>query len=235
MRQRWHDLLFAHWPVAALDLRRHIPASLEIDTFDGQAWLGIVPFRMSGVRPRFTPALPWLSAFPELNVRTYVRDISGANPRPGVFFFSLEAANPVAVALARRWFHLPYFRAQMGLEHDGDAIVYHSRRVHRHAPSAEFQGRYRPVGDILRVAPDSLDSWLTARYCLYTTDRDGHLLRGEIDHRPWPLQPAEAEFMTNTMAISHGLVLPAIPPVLHFSRFLDVHVWPLVQVSPSPL
>src|SRR5215470_11526964 len=142
MAQSWHDLLFAHWPVDPAVLRSRIPAKLTIDTFDGSAWLGIVPFRMSGVRLRATPALPWLSAFPELNVRTYVT----AEGKPGVFFFSLDAANPVAVAAARRFFHLPYFRARMSCRPDGDGIRYASQRTHRGAPSAELRGRYRPLG-----------------------------------------------------------------------------------------
>jgi uncharacterized protein len=106
MAQSWHDLLSAHWPVTAAALRPHIPARLAIDTFDGQAWLGVVPFRMSGVRLRGTPAVPWLSAFPELNVRTYVL----ADAKPGVWFFSLDAGNAIAAAIAREWFHLPYLR-----------------------------------------------------------------------------------------------------------------------------
>ena len=112
MAQSWHDLLFAHWRVEEATLRRHIPAELEIDTYEGQAWLGVVPFRMSGVRLRGTPAIPWLSAFPELNVRTYVV----ADGKPGVWFFSLDAGNRIAVAIARAWFHLPYFRARMSCE-----------------------------------------------------------------------------------------------------------------------
>src|ERR1700687_6083754 len=109
MAGTWRDLLFAHWPVATTSLRPLVPARLRIDTFDGQAWLAVVPFRMSGVRLRGTPAMPWLSAFPELNVRTYVR----CGAKPGVWFFSLDAGNPLAVGIARAWFHLPYYRAWM--------------------------------------------------------------------------------------------------------------------------
>jgi uncharacterized protein YqjF (DUF2071 family) len=111
MAQIWHDLLFAHWPVPQAVLRPRIPAQLAVDTFDGQGWLGVVPFRMSGVRLRGTPRVPWLSAFPELNVRTYVV----ADGKPGVWFFSLDAGNAIAVAIARAWFHLPYFRARMSM------------------------------------------------------------------------------------------------------------------------
>src|SRR6266508_3536850 len=109
MRMQWHDLLFMHWPVNRDALRRYIPPRLEIDTFDGSAWIGVVPFRMSGVVPRLLPPVPYLSAFPELNVRTYV----SAEGKPGVWFFSLDAGNPIAVEAARDVFHLPYYNAQM--------------------------------------------------------------------------------------------------------------------------
>ncbi len=134
MAQTWHDLLFAHWPVPIATLRPHIPTCLAIDTFEGQAWLAVVPFRMSGVRLRGTPA-PWLSAFPELNVRTYV----AADGKPGVWFFSLDAGNPLAVAIARAWFHLPYFRARMSCEERNDWIEYKSERTHRHHPPWPLQ------------------------------------------------------------------------------------------------
>ncbi len=227
MAQNWHDLLFAHWPVDAQALRPHIPDSLQIDTFEGQAWIGVVPFRMSGVRPRLTPALPWLSAFPELNVRTYVM----AGDKPGVWFFSLEAANPVAVEVARRWFHLPYFYAEMALPERGGWIRYKSHRIHRGAPPAEFVGRYRPAGAVELSRRGTLAHWLTERYCLYALDGRGRLGRGEIHHARWPLQPAEAEIEVNTMTQPHGIALPDIPPLLHFARRLDVVVWPLRAVN----
>ena len=142
MAQSWHDLLFAHWPVPSKELRAGIPASLEIDTYDGQAWLGIVPFRMSGVRFRGIPALPGLSAFPELNIRTYVT----AGGKPGVFFFSLEAANPIAVRAARYWYHLPYRHARMACRAEGDGIAYTSQRTYWRASPAAFVGQCRPIG-----------------------------------------------------------------------------------------
>src|SRR6266568_4326072 len=134
MAQRWHDLLFAHWPVPAAELQHHIPTPLTIDTFNGQAWLAVVPFRMSGVRLRGTPAVPWLSAFPELNVRTYVK----CEGRPGVWFFSLDAGNPLAVAIARAWFHLPYFRARMRCSNRDGWIEYDSQRARTGAFAARF-------------------------------------------------------------------------------------------------
>jgi len=221
MAQSWHDLLFAHWPVAAPLLRPHIPSRLAIDTFDGQAWLGVVPFRMSGVRLRGTPAVPWLSAFPELNVRTYVV----ANEKPGVWFFSLDAGNALAVSIARAWFHLPYFRASMSCEERNGWIEYRSERTHRGTPSGVLQGRYRPLGATSSAPSGSLEHFLTERYCLYAADGAGRIIRGEIHHGPWPLQPAEAELTKNTMAKIAGISLPAARPLLHFSKRQDVIVW----------
>lgn len=223
MTQSWHDLLFAHWPVppaALAPLLRTLPGGLELDLWQGEAWIGVVPFRMSGVRPRWAPALPGLSAFPELNVRTYVRQRGAA----GVYFFSLDAANAVAVAVARAWFALPYFRARMRCEARGEALDYRSRRTHRGAPPAELAARYGPSGPPRPAAAGTLEHWLTERYALFVPRGRG-LWRGDIHHRPWPLQAAEAEFERDTMARAAGLTLPDRAPLLHFARRLDVCVW----------
>ena len=229
MSQRWCDLLFAHWPVPAAALRSRIPEELEIDTFDGTAWVAVVPFRMEAIRPRGLPAVPWLSRFPELNLRTYVQ----SDDRPGVFFFSLDASNPVAVAAARSLFLLPYFRARMTCEREGDAITYRSRRTHSGAPGADLDARYGPAGDVFHAAPGTLEHFLTERYCLYTSGasvgrRSDALYRGDIHHSPWPLQPARATFAVNSLPQSVGLELEAGQmPHLLFARSLDVRVWPL--------
>lgn len=225
MAQGWRDLLFAHWPVAMDLMRRLVPESLPLDTFDGRAWISIVPFRMEGVRPRLLPALPWLSAFPELNARTYVT----RGGRPGVYFFSLDAGNPLAVRIARKFFHLPYFDADMTLFEKGDWFEYDSRRAHRGQPPARFVGRYRPTGGVYRAEDGSLDQWLTERYCMYPVSRTGRVYRGEIHHAPWPLQPAEAEIEINTLTESLGLELRGAP-LLHFARRLDVAVWPITRL-----
>jgi uncharacterized protein len=221
MAQSWHDLLFAHWPVPEADLRRHIPARLAIDTFAGQAWLGVVPFRMSGVRLRGTPAVPGLSAFPELNVRTYVV----ADGKPGVWFFSLDADNKIAVAIARAWFHLPYFRARMSCKAQDGWIEYRCGRSHRGAPCGVLNGRYRPVGEPCLAATGSLEYFLTERYCLYTSDKGGQIICAEIHHPPWPLQTAEAELISNTMPEADGIYVEPTKPFLHFSKRQDVVVW----------
>jgi uncharacterized protein YqjF (DUF2071 family) len=220
MTQSWHELLFAHWPVDFAVIRAKVPHALPIDTFDGHAWLGIVPFRMSNVAPRGVPALPWMSAFPELNVRTYVT----LDAKPGVYFFSLDAANPVAVRVARL-LHLPYYTAAMEVAAGGDWIHYRSRRSARRGEPAELQARYRPVGDPRPPLPGTLEYFLTERYCLYTVDSAGRRARLDIHHPPWRLQSAEAEFAVNTMADASGIRLPAIAPLLHYSQRQDMIAW----------
>ncbi len=217
-RQTWCDLLFAHWPVPAEALAPLLPPGLKLQTFDGSAWLGVVPFRMEGVMRRPLPDLPWISAFPELNVRTYVE----RDGKAGVWFFSLDATQPLAVWAARTFFHLPYHRARMSLEHDGDDIVYRSAR---RSGDARLEGRYGPTGPVSLSQSGTLDHWLTERYCLFADDgRDG-LSITEVHHAPWPLQPAHATFDVQTMHEPAGITLPDSAPVLHFVRHLDVVVW----------
>lgn len=222
LAMEWHDLLFMHWPVPADALRPLIPDSLHLDTFEGSAWLGVVPFRMSGVRPRFLPAVPQLSNFPELNLRTYV----SADGKPGIWFFSLDAHNPLAVRLARAAFKLPYYDADISCRVSGDEVRYSSVRTHRGAPPARFQSRYRPTGEVFESGPDSLENFLTERYCLYAADKRGRVSRGDIHHHMWPLQGAEADVETLDMTAQIGLDLPDTEPLLHYSRRLDVVAWP---------
>lgn len=226
MAQSWHDLLFAHWPVEVDLVRNKIPNALSLDTFGGQAWIGVVPFRMSGVRLRGTPAVPRLSAFPELNVRTYV----SAEGKSGVWFFSLDAANRIAVEVARAWFRLPYFQARMSCELEREAVNYSSLRQDDRAPAAKLLARYKPQGAAFTAKTGTLEHWLTERYCLYTQNRRGEILRSEIHHPPWSLQAAEAEIVENSMAQAAGVALPSITPLLHFSRRQDVLVWPLRKI-----
>jgi uncharacterized protein YqjF (DUF2071 family) len=225
MTQTWSDLLFAHWPVSPAALRPLVPSGLEIDVYAGNAWVGVVPFCIPRLAPRGAPRRLGL-AFPELNVRTYVT----AEGKPGVWFFSLDAASALAVVVARATYHLPYFWARMRMGEDADAIDYTSRRRHPGSPSAEFAGRYWPSGPVFVSDPGSLEYFLTARYCLYAANRAGRLLRGEINHPPWPLQAANALIATNTMAAAHGIEL-AGPPLLHFARRIDMVAWWPERVS----
>jgi uncharacterized protein YqjF (DUF2071 family) len=222
MEQRWNNLLFAHWPVAPDVIRALVPRTLPLDLYDGTAWVSVTPFYLNNLRPRGLPALPWVSEFPEINVRTYVT-LGG---KAGIYFFSLDAGSALAVLGARMTYHLPYFRAEMSVRTTEDGMIaYHARRTHRGAPPAVFSARYRPAGAMFRSAPDSLDHWLTERYCLYAVDSVGQIYRAEIHHVPWPLQPAEAQIDQNTMALAAGIALPTQPPRLTFSSRLDVLVW----------
>ena len=224
----WHDLLFMHWPVPADALRPLIPASLHLDTFDDSAWLGVVPFRMSGVRPHFLPAIPQLSDFPELNLRTYV----SAEGRPGIWFFSLDAHNRAAVRLARATFKLPYYDAEMSCRVSGDEVRYRSVRTHRGAPPARFEGRYRSTGEVFESRPDSLENFLTERYCLYSADNRGRVRRGDIHHHLWPLQGAEVDVENLDMTRQIGVSLPDTEPLLHYARRLDVVAWTPHRIHP---
>lgn len=222
MGQTWYRLLFAHWAVAPDALGPLIPRPLQLDRRGGAAWIGITPFEVAGLRLRGTPPLPWLSRFPELNVRTYVR----YGGRPGIYFFSLDAARVAAVFAARRGYQLPYFHAEMTIDHQDSTVSYKSTRTDSSGPPAEFRARYRPSGAPLSIDDGSLERWLAERYCLYVVDGRGRVLRGEIHHSPWPLQPAEATIEVNTMAAPLGIRLNS-DPVLHYSVRLDVLVWPL--------
>ena len=220
MGQTWEDLLFAHWRVPLDELRPHVPAGLEIDEHDGAAWIGVTPFRVTGVRARGTLPLPYVSRFLELNVRTYVR----AGEKPGIWFFSLDASSRGAVEVARRTYRLPYFHARMSANKRGATVDYECSRIDE--PGRVFSGSYRPAGDVFPAAPGSLEWFLAERYCLYAGDR-GRVARAEIHHRPWPLQPAEAEIQLASIA---PFELRG-EPLLHYSRRQDVVIWPLEQLG----
>ena len=221
MAQTWSDLLFAHWPVDVHQLRPLVLGSLALDTYAGRAWVGLVPFQLSHLRPRGLPAFPWISTFPELNLRTYVK----VDEKPGIYFFCLDAGNPLAVTAARLGYHLPYFRARMTIRHPRDWVLFSSHRTHGGVPPAEFVAQYRPTSAVFQALPGTLEYFLTARYCLYAVDRQARVYRGEIDHRPWPLQPAEAKITKQTLAEAHGIGLPDESPLLHFAQRMDMVAW----------
>jgi uncharacterized protein YqjF (DUF2071 family) len=226
MRQNWGKLLFMHWPIEAQGLRPLIPERLEIDSFDGTAWIAIVPFTMWGVRPIFTPPVPFLSAFHELNVRTYVH-LDGV---PGVWFLSMEANSMAAVTTARTFFHLPYFNAEINLEQEGKTIIYSSSRTHKGAPSAEFDATWEIGARLPEAERGSLAFFLTERYCLYSSDGE-HLYRQRIHHVPWPLQEATLSSFNSTMIEALELPTPEGEPLLHYAEALeDVDFWPADEV-----
>jgi len=221
MTQSWHDLLFAHWPLDPDTLRDKVPAKLPLDLFDGCAWIGVVPFHMTNVAPRGVPSLPLVSAFPELNVRTYVT-LGG---KPGVYFFSLDAASTLAVIGARIVFNLPYYRAAMAVQRGPQRVTYRSAR--RSRTNAQFAASYGPVAPVAEARPGTLEYFLTERYCLYAITRNGETRRLEIHHRQWPLQLADAQMAVNTMTTAVGIMLPRVEPLLHFAKRMDVLTWGL--------
>ena len=212
--QSWVDLAFLHWRVDPDVVRPLLPDTLELETFDGSAWVGIVPFVLTGLRMRGLLPVPGLSTFPEVNVRTYVT----RDDRPGVWFFSLDAGSTLFVEAAKRLYRLPYERAQMRCERLDDVVHYESSRA-----GGAFSARYRGDGDLFQAGPGSLEEFLVERYCLYTAD-GGRDYRAEIHHAPWDLQRGEASVDLNTLS---PVELPPDEPHVLFSPRQDVVVWPL--------
>jgi hypothetical protein len=222
MGQTWVDLLFIHWPIQPALLRSLIPQPFEIDTFDGVGWIGVVPFGMIDIHFRGLPPLPLFSNFLELNVRTYVR----WRDKAGVYFFSLDAENFVAVEVARSQFSLPYFAAKMRKEKRNDAIDYSSERIDRRGEKAIFEASYRPTSNVYVSQSGTLANWLTERYCFLAINHSSQPVVGEIHHRPWPLQNADAEIRQNTYIKALGLDLETQErPVLHYSSRLETIEW----------
>jgi uncharacterized protein YqjF (DUF2071 family) len=214
----WVDLAFLHWRVDERELRKLVPPSVELETFDGSAWLGIVPFLMTGTRARGNPPVPRLSTFPELNVRTYVT----RDGKPGIWFFSLDATSRLFVEGAKWRYKLPYHQAQMACRRIGEHVHYESARA-----GAAFSGNYRGHGDLFQAETGTLEHFLTERYCLYTED-GGRAYRASIHHPPWDLQRAEATVDLNTMS---PVALPDEEPHVLFSPRQDVVVWPLEELT----
>jgi uncharacterized protein YqjF (DUF2071 family) len=223
--QTWERLLFAHWRLPEEALRPLVPPELPLDTHDGSAWLAVTPFRITGLRLRGLPPLPFVSTFLELNVRTYVT----LRGRPGIYFFSLDAASRFAVGAARRLYKLPYFRAQMSAERGGAWVEYSSeRRNGGHA--AALRVRYRGTGDAREPEAGTLEHFLTERYCLYVVDERRDVHRADIHHAPWLLQPAAAELAENSMAPG-GIDLSSEPALLHYSERQDVVIWAIAPAE----
>jgi uncharacterized protein len=220
MAQTWDDLLFAHWPVSADAVRALLPAGLEVDERDGSAWLGVTPFVVTGLRAHGLLPLPRASSFRELNVRTYV----SRDGKPGIWFFSLDASSQLAVAAARLLYRLPYFHADILFRRRGTRIMFDSARDEGTA----FSASYEPKGTAAAPSPGTLEEFLTERYCLYV-EHGGRLHRADIHHRPWPLQPVDADIQLNTMPPA-SLPLDG-EPLFHYSARQDVVIWALEALS----
>jgi hypothetical protein len=226
MTQRWNDLLFAHWPVASELMAGLLPEGLLADTFQGSAWLGVVPFWLDRIKIRGVPPVPGVRSFPDLNLRTYVRDeYTGTR---GIYCFSLDASNLLAVGLARAFYNLPYYWAER-------EFSFYSRRRFSGRPVI-FNARYRGLGPTHKSAEyrsGTLEHFLTERHCLFTCNRAGQPIRSNIHHVAWPLEDAEAEIEQNDLPAAIGLTLPSQEPVLHYSRRLAIYIWPAELVRPA--
>lgn len=220
MVQVWRDLLFAHWNLPPTEISRLVPKRLELDTFDGRAWVSITPFHMS-LRLRGMPPFPGMFDFPELNCRTYVT----TQGKPGIFFFSLDTTNRAAVWGARNFYHLPYFNARMRIQKNGDSFLYSSKRG-----EALWRAAYAPTSGPRTAEPGSLNYFLAERYCLYTVWK-GNTYRGEIHHVPWTLQPASVRIEENSVARAAGIELAGTPAAVSFCPELKVLIWPLDRIT----
>lgn len=230
MYQSWRSLLFLHWALPSEIVGALLPPGLELDTFDGKAYVGLVPFTMRGIRPRGLPAVPWLSNFHETNVRTYVH-VNGSDP--GVWFFSLDAANLIAVALARTLFHLPYHHARMSLttEACSGTLTYTSQRnLPSTRGSAITSIQCIPQGDSGPAAVNTLDHFLLERYFLYAF-AGGDLFRGQVHHTPYLVQTADLLTFEETLFAAEGLRRPETSPIVHFSHGVDVEIFSLRKLS----
>ncbi len=234
MRQKWRELLFVHWPVPPEVVRPLVPPQLQLDLFDGNAYLGLVPFTMTGVRPVGLPPVKGLSSFHETNVRTYVQ-VDGRNP--GVWFFSLDAASSCAVRFARKFFHLAYHRARMFLEREPTDSMGQSKTIVyagvRHWPGplpASYAIRATPSGIIQPAQPGTLEHFLVERYVLYTLWQNW-LYEGRVYHAPYPLETARILSLDETLLLAAGFDRPQTAPLAHFAAGVDVEVFTLRRVE----
>lgn len=226
MKQTWEDLLFLHWSVDQSWLQSMLPSPLEVDTFDGKAWIGIVPFEMTHIRFKGLPSVPFASRLLELNVRTYVK----YGGQRGVYFFSLDASHKAGVSIARNVFHLPYYRAKMGKKSDGKQISFWSTRTHKKADKAEYHIVYEPVGKAYETTEGSLDFWLTERDRLFIV-RNHNVYQGKIKHDKWPLQKVDVAVLRDTL--SHPFHYHE-STITHFSKSVTTYLWPFEKIAKTP-
>ena len=229
-RQRWSELLFLHWKIDARVIQATLPEGLFVDTFAGAAYLGIVPFFMERIRPAWLPPLPWISWFLELNVRTYVHDAEG---RPGVWFYSLDCNQPVAVAIARSCFHLPYFHARMAASYRGGSVHYECRRHAEAAPSGRYT--WTPGRNTTPAEPGSLAFFLIERYLLFAADGRGRLFAGRVHHAPYRLHTPEVAEFSTAPARQADFDLNGEPASVLGAQSVDVSIFPLRRIKPSAL
>lgn len=221
MQQNWRNLLFLHWPIPPEKLRPHIPSSLQIDTFNGSAWLGVILFVLEGIYPRGISFFSLTPKFPEINVRTYVK----YDGKPGIYFLSIDVANWASLKIAKRWYRLPYHSAQISIRKEGKTFHCHSIRKGNANTPILFEGKYVPVSEVFFPKEGTLEHWLTERYCLYSSNNGVNIYCGEIHHQPWPLQKAKIEIVRNTLFTPFHFDLSEVKPIAHYSTGVDSLMW----------
>lgn len=228
MRQTWSNLFFTHWPIAPEMIRPYIPQSLQIDTFNRYAWVGVVLFVMKGVYPRGLNCISLIRPFPEINVRTYVQ----FDGKPGIYFLSIDVGDWASCTIAKRWFRLPYFSSDVFFDRKDQNFYFQSNRKGIANTTIKFNGKYIPLPGVFYPQKGTLDHWLTERYCLYSKDQKGNLYCGEIHHRPWPLQNAESEIPTNSLLSPFNFDLTGVKPISHYSKGVDSFIWNIKKIQP---
>ncbi|MGG1398021.1 DUF2071 domain-containing protein [Bacillus salipaludis] len=226
MRQTWSNILFLHWPIPLNILRPHIPSSLQIDTFNGSAWIGVIVFVLEGIFPRGISSISLTPKFPEMNVRTYVT----CDGKPGIYFLSIDVENWASLKIAKRWFHLPYYSAQVSFRKEGQSFHIHSSRNGNFNTPITFKGKYVPVSEVYFPKEGTLDHWLTERYCLYSSNNGDNIYCGEIHHLPWPLQKAEMEIFRNTLLSPFHFDISEVDPIVHFSTGVESLMWNIKKI-----
>ena len=220
MQQTWEDLLFAHWKLPYETLRKRVPAILELDAYQGEVYIAVTPFKMRDVKFRLLPPIPTTSDFLEVNVKTYVKK----DGKPGIYFFSLDASSALSAIGARLGTNLPYHRAEMSLTEADGKFDYSS---YRKDEPAELEVSYKPISEVFESAPGSLEEFLTERYCLFQEIGEKRLIEIDIHHLKWPLQNADAFFARKDITRPAGIILPDEQPLLHYSKSLNVAIWPV--------
>ncbi len=220
MHQTWEKLLFLHWPVSPSTLRPFIPKPLEIDTYGGEAWIGITPFTVSNLKLTGLPLIPGTHSFHELNVRTYVF-LDGI---PGVWFFTLEASKLIPTLAARTFFALNYRKANIRFRRGSDILSFKSERVDNETVDANFEAKWRPRGKLPSPAVDSLEFFLVERYCLFAAE-ENRIFSSQIYHSPWALRSAELLTFETTLFESLGLSAPSMLPLTHYADKQEVDIW----------
>jgi uncharacterized protein YqjF (DUF2071 family) len=227
IRQSWSNVLFIHWPISAELLRPHIPRSLEIDTFDGTAWMSVVVFVMEGIYLRGLSALSVTPKFAEINVRTYVH----LDGKPGVYFMSLDVGDLASLMIAKRWYRLPYKAAQISFQKEGRTFLCQSLRKGKSNVPIGFHGNFIPLSGVYLSKKEMFDYWLTERYCFFSANKRGNIYGGEIHHQPWPLQKVEIEICRNSLFTPFQFDLSEEKTIAHFSKGLDTLFWNIKRLD----